>query len=100
MIIVAGYVFIKPEQREKAAQVALKMTAATKPEAGCIAYDFYSDLADGNRFHVYEEWESDEALQAHFKTPHMAEFMAALPGLIAAPPVINRYESAASSRLI
>ena len=100
MIIVAGYVFIKPDRREQAAQVALKMTAATKLEAGCIAYDFYADLADANRFHVYEEWDTNEALQAHLKTPHMAEFMQALPDLIASPAVINRYESAGSSRLM
>ena len=100
MILVAGYVMMKPEQREKAAQVALKMAAATKREAGCIAYDFYADLADANRFHVYEEWESDEALQAHFQTPHMAEFQQALPDLIASPPNITRYEVSSSSRLM
>ena len=100
MIIVAGTVAIKPGNRDQAASVALKMVAATKPEAGCIAYDFWSDLGDPDRFHVYEEWESQDALEDHFKTSHMAEFMEALPALSAGPPDIKRYEISSVAQLL
>ena len=100
MVVVAGTVNINPITREEAARVALKMVAATKQEAGCLAYDFWSDLADPNRFHVFEEWETQEALEEHFQTPHMAEFMEALPALVAGPPNIMRYEVGAVSQLI
>ena len=100
MIIVAGTVAIKPENRDEAANVALKMVAATKVEVGCIAYDFWSDLGDPNRFHVYEEWETQDALEAHFKTSHMAEFMEALPSLIAGSPDIKRYEVSSVAQLL
>ena len=70
---------------------ALKMSAASEAESGCRAYRFYSDLRDANTFLLYEEWESEEALAAHFKTPHMAEFQAQLPDIIASEPAINRY---------
>jgi quinol monooxygenase YgiN len=100
MIVVAGTVSINPAYREEAARVALKMVAATKQERGCLAYDFWADLADPNRFHVFEEWETQEALEAHFQTPHMAEFMEALPTLVAGAPNIMRYEVGSVSQLI
>ena len=100
MIVVSGTVAVKPEQREEAARVALKMVAATKQEAGCAAYDFWSDLNDPNRFHVFEEWETQEALEAHFQTSHMAEFMEALPALITGPPDIKRYEVGSVAQLL
>ena len=100
MIVVAGTVAIKPESREEAARVALKMVAATKQEEGCLCYDFWSDLADPNLFHVFEEWESDAALEAHFATSHMAEFIEALPSVVAGPANIRRYEVNAVSQLM
>src|SRR4051812_25477214 len=100
MIVVAGTVAINPERRDEAVSVALKIVAATRPEAGCQSYDFWSDLADPNRFHVFEEWETPEALEAHFQTSHMAEFMQALPPLLAAPPDIKRYEVNAVAQLL
>jgi quinol monooxygenase YgiN len=100
MIVVAGTVAINPASREEAARVALKMVAATQQESGCLAYDFWCDLADPNRFHVFEEWETQEALEAHFQTSHMAEFMQALPTLVASAPNIMRYEVDSVSQLI
>ena len=92
MLIVSGRVPVKPERRAEAVAAAVKMAAATRAEAGCKSYGFYSDLADPNVFLIYEEWESEAALTAHFQTPHMAEFNAAIPGLIAGPPSVNRYD--------
>ena len=100
MIVVAGSVLIDPAKREEAVRVVLAMVEATKKEEGCITYDFYADLADPNRFHVFEEWASQEALDAHFQSAHMAEFQTQLPGLIADAPVVNRYEVASVSRLM
>ncbi|MFN8644243.1 MAG: putative quinol monooxygenase [Candidatus Binatia bacterium] len=73
---------------------------ASQAEAGCRAYAFYSDLEDPNLFIIFEEWESEAALQAHFKTPHMAEFNALIPQLVAGPLSINRYEVAAVVKMM
>ncbi len=60
---------------------------------------FYADIADPDTFLLFEEWESDEALRAHFGTPHMAEFNGALSGLVASPPRVMRYEVTAAGTL-
>jgi quinol monooxygenase YgiN len=100
MLIVAGRVPVKAERRAEAVAAAVKMAKATQSEAGCRSYAFYSDLEDPNLFLIYEEWESDAALAAHFQTPHMAEFNAVIPSLVAGPPSINRYEVSAVVKMM
>lgn len=91
-MIVAVSMRIKPGLHQRAVEVALKMVAETKKEVGCIAYDFFSDLADANHIHVYEEWETAAHLDAHMKTPHMAEFAAAIADVLDGPMTGKRYE--------
>ena len=98
MIVIAGKIQVKPERRDEARKAALDMVEATRRESGCVSYTFYADLVDPGTFFLFEEWESDAALAAHFQTPHMARFQEQAPALLAAPPTIKRYvvESAAA----
>lgn len=99
MIIVSGHIDIQADKRESAAQLALWMAAETRREDGCVHYRFYSDLAEPNRFFIYEEWRDLAALQAHFQTEHMAAFNQQLPALLASKPAIMRHEVTASAAL-
>jgi quinol monooxygenase YgiN len=91
MIVVAGTIRIRPERREEAVRAALAMAEATRREAGCVSYAFWADLVDPAAFFVFEEWESDAALAAHFQTPHMARFQEQSAALLAGPLAIQRY---------
>jgi quinol monooxygenase YgiN len=99
MIIVSGVVPIRPEMREAAVQAALEMARATAAEQGCLVYRFYADLEDPCLWRIYEEWETAEALAAHFETPHMALFRQQLPALVAGAGEIWRYEVSAVGRI-
>ena len=92
MIVIAGEVRIRPEKRDEAVRASLQMVAATLREPGCRSYRFSAALDDPNHIFIFEEWDSMEALGAHFQSPHMAAFQAALPGLLAGPPTLTRYE--------
>lgn len=94
MLVIAASLPIKPEQRDAAIAAAVKMAQATREEPGCLAYAFYQDLEDPNRFHVFEKWESAAALEAHFKTPHMADFQAVAGNFLAGGADAKRYEVA------
>ena len=91
MLVVAGTFQIKPEKREEAVQLLLHVVAETKKEAGCYVYDFFSELSDVNLFHVFEEWESMEHLQAHFLTPHIKALGEAFPEMLASPANVKKY---------
>lgn len=100
MIVVSGFVDIQAQKREEAVEIVAAVVNATKLEAGCIRYDFYCDLADPCRFHVFEEWETDEALESHFQTKHMEIFLAHLNTLVSSEPAVYRYEVTGISQLL
>ena len=94
MIVIAGTISIDPEKRAVATPAAITMMAETRREAGCISYTFSGDLQQPGDFRIFEEWESQEALDAHFKTPHMAAFQAAMGGFGVRGMKVQKYEIA------
>jgi len=54
------------------------MVEETRKEPGCIKYNFSIDILDSSALRIYEEWESMQALELHFQTPHMANFQKVL----------------------
>ena len=92
MIVIAGHVVLDPKQREKAEAAAREMMSETRKEDGCLSYTFSADLEEAGRFRIFEEWESDESLRAHFASPHMARFQQAVGGLGVREMKVQRYE--------
>lgn len=54
------------------------MEKASRTEHGCIEYVFTTALNDPTEMRIFEQWQSIEALKAHFATPHMGTFNAAM----------------------
>lgn len=92
MFVIAGHIRIDPAKRAAAVQAAKTLMEATRKEAGCAAYTFSADLEDDGLFHIFEQWESPAALDAHFKSPHMAQFQKAVPGLGVKEMALQRYD--------
>ncbi|MFW6027826.1 MAG: putative quinol monooxygenase [bacterium] len=78
MLIVAGHVTLAAGEVEKVLPIARRMVEETRKEAGCVEYGFARDVSAENTIRIFEIWENREALDAHFATPHMAEFNKAL----------------------
>ena len=91
MVVVSGEFEVGTDDREKAVAAALAMAEETRSEAGCLSYRFYADIDRPNVFRVFEEWESGEALEAHFETPHMARFRSALSEIEIVSRDVKRY---------
>jgi quinol monooxygenase YgiN len=89
MIVVIGRVRTEPDKRAELVRIGQTLAAASRAEPGCISYRLYEDTDIENEFVFLEEWESDEALQQHLATSHIAEFMRAVPATIVAPPDVK-----------
>jgi quinol monooxygenase YgiN len=100
MIIVAGTIQIDAAKRAEVEAAFDKMRAATLKEVGCVAYQSYLDRGDAGTFFMFEKWENDEALKAHFNTPHMAEFGAALGKAGVKGTDVWKYEVGGESKLM
>ncbi|HJN51537.1 MAG: putative quinol monooxygenase [Pseudomonadales bacterium] len=92
MIIVHGTFPVKADLRDEALTLMRQMAVASQTEDGCISYEFYVGLSQPNSLLLFQEWESVEALQNHFETKHMAEFLKELPDVLDGEVSTRRYE--------
>jgi quinol monooxygenase YgiN len=92
MLIIAGSITTEDEQHRAAFLTAVRpMVAATHEEAGCLDYVFSADPDDSNRILLFERWDDQDALDAHFATAHMAEFQASMVGIAITGMDIQKY---------
>lgn len=99
MIVVVGRVQTDADRRDALIQVGQAVARASREEQGCISYRVYQDTELENEFVFVEEWENDEALQRHFATSHIREFMQAIPPAIVAPPDVKFHTIASTMDL-
>ena len=64
-------------------QGLLALVQQSRGEEGNINYDVHQSNDDPDMWMMYENWSSQEALDAHFEQPYMKEFIARLPQLMA-----------------
>lgn len=74
MLIVAGSIITKPGGREGFLAAVATMVTATLDEPGCQEYAFSPDPRDPNRILLFERWDDQAALDAHFASDHMAQW--------------------------
>jgi quinol monooxygenase YgiN len=89
MIVVVGRVVTDAARREDLKRIGQAVARASRAEEGCLSYRVYEDTELDNEFVFVEEWESQQALERHFGTPHIAEFMGAIRATVAAPPDVR-----------
>lgn len=70
---------IPPENLEAARPVMEQMIRVSSAEAGCRDYAYAIDLLDPCLVRITGRWESREALTAHFKAAHSANWRSFFP---------------------
>ena len=74
MLIVAGQFRTAPGTRQDFIDAVRPMVAATLEEPGCREYAFTPDPDDDDRLMLFELWDDQAALDAHFASDHMAQW--------------------------
>jgi quinol monooxygenase YgiN len=100
VIVVSGVMKMDPASHDKFADIGAKMAAASNEEPGVIAYGFWADHHNPGTFRVFEEYTDQAALDSHFASPHMAEFMGSLGGLGMTEAEVLKYEVSDKSKLM
>ena len=75
----------KPGMEAQVKQELFGLLAPTRAEAGCINYDLHASPEDPAKFLFHENWTSEAALEAHFETPHIKNWLRQAEGLPAEP---------------
>jgi quinol monooxygenase YgiN len=76
MILISGTIRLPADGLAAALPAMRAMMAASRVEAGCIAYAYAQDLDDPGLIHVAERWTDRAALAAHFASAHLAQWRA------------------------
>tara|TARA_B100001146_G_C15891722_1_gene310587 strand:+ start:137 stop:439 length:303 start_codon:yes stop_codon:yes gene_type:complete len=92
MFVIAGTIQVDPAKRQLAAEPAAEMMRETRKEEGNIDYAFSFDMGDETTIRVFEQWESQEALDLHFASPHMEQFRKTLGELGITGMDMQRFE--------
>ena len=88
-IDVVALITAKPGSEDAVREALSELVEPTRDEEGCINYHLTVSAADPTVFVTVERWRSQEDLDAHMRTPHIAAAFAAAGEHLAAPPAIH-----------
>jgi len=94
MLLVIGTVRLPPDRLEQAKPAMQRMISASRAEPGCLGYSYAQDVLDAGLIHVLEAWSDRAALEAHFKSAHIAEWRASWVELGIGDRKLTLYETA------
>jgi quinol monooxygenase YgiN len=84
-VTIIGTVTAKPETRVEVQKLLSAQVGPTRQETGCINYDFHVDATDPCVFVFYENWRSQQDLDAHMDMPHLTALFSQVDRLLASP---------------
>jgi quinol monooxygenase YgiN len=93
------FIPIDPDKREEALDLIEDLVEQSQAEEGMIDYRATTDVNDPNVVRFFEQYEDENAFEAHTQTDHFQEFEAALPDLLAGEPEILRFDVESASEL-
>ncbi|MDP6636395.1 MAG: putative quinol monooxygenase [Phycisphaerae bacterium] len=91
MIHVIATIDIAPGKRDEYLELFAVLVPKVLAEDGCLSYGPAVDIDSGIRVQiplrenvvtVVEQWSDLDALQAHLRAPHMAEYKEAVEGIV------------------
>lgn len=77
MLIVTGDIVARPGAFDALFAETRAHSARSRVEPGCLSHDCFQDPDNPNRIVFIERWRDEAALQAHFRTPGIAQLIAA-----------------------
>ncbi|MEX6722913.1 putative quinol monooxygenase [Parapedomonas caeni] len=94
MLVILGQIDVDAADMEAMVALTQPLVAETLKEPGCLHYSFARDVSNPTRLQIAEWWQDEAALLNHFKTPHIAAFLAASSKLKMQLTNAKRYEVA------
>jgi len=98
VVVAIADMFAVSSRRGELVSLLERFEAQAAREPGCQRFTFAASLADPDRFVLVCEWDSQAALDEHYRSQAFAEFQFDLHGLLARPSELTVYASAGAVR--
>ena len=100
MLIITGHIAMDPDKIDGATPHLVAHMEATRAEEGCLDYVLNPDPSRPGVVSIFERWETQEAVDAHIRAPHIAEFQSKVAGFGVTGMSVTSYEAASETKLI
>ncbi len=87
--VLVGKMKAKPDCETRLEDALKALSIGTYTEPGCILYALHRDVEDPSVFVLVEGWVSQEALEAHFNSPHFLQQFPIISSLIVDEPELT-----------
>ena len=91
MLYVIATLTARPDTIDATRDALASLVEPTRAEAGCLGYTLTQSVDDPAVFRTVEQWETQQAAEAHMATPHVGAALAAAGSLLGAPPDIRTF---------
>lgn len=86
-------IHVREGSEEQFLAAASAVIPPTRTEPGCIEYQLHRHDQHPGTFSFYEIWRTDEDLDHHMETPHIAVFIAAIEPILASEITLERWRA-------
>ncbi|WP_276258403.1 putative quinol monooxygenase [Haloglomus litoreum] len=100
MIVLNASIPIDPDSRETAVEAATELAQHSREEAGVIDYRVALDVEDDTTLRIFEQYEDEDALNAHMNSDHYGSFESRVPGFAAGAPELHRFDVSEKTQLM
>jgi quinol monooxygenase YgiN len=100
VLVLAGSVRIDPARRAEVLEATIEVMQETRKLPGCISFVFSADLEDPGVLHLFQEWESPEALRRHLTEPRAEAVRLRLESLGVREIAVQRYSISAVGPIV
>lgn len=99
MLVVHATLPILPEKRDEFLGAVGGLIEETNKEPGVRSYALYESIATPNTFLMFEEYDDEDAFNAHLGSPHFQAAGAGLAGWLSGPPKIVKHQAEEGSEV-
>ncbi|MFC5971124.1 putative quinol monooxygenase [Halomarina salina] len=100
MILQYAVIPIDPDSRDEAIEALTELGEQSRAESGVVDYRVTSDVDDEHTVRIVEQYEDEEAVEAHMTSDHFGTFQERLPSFAGGDVELYKYEVSDSTQLM
>lgn len=100
MIVMHAEMAVDPDSREEALDLMRDLAEQSRAEDGVVDYRVVTDVEDPNVVRVMEQYEDDDAVQAHMSSDHFESFQMDIAAHLAGEPELYRFDVESKTQLM